>query len=89
MPVCPKCGKEIDHLINFEKRWEEFQFRLSAEGEPVYEQTGETVPGDDPGEYECPECNNILFYDHLSAVAFLKGENNDRTDAGRDSQRTF
>jgi predicted RNA-binding Zn-ribbon protein involved in translation (DUF1610 family) len=65
MPKCPKCGEEIDHLINYCKSWEKFYF----DGEDYnYIDTIST----DENEYACPECDETLFYNEEEAIEFLK-----------------
>lgn len=72
MPECPKCGKEIDHLIN---RVVEIHFyRLRAvEGNAEYDDMGTTETTGE-GEYCCPECDMDLLFDEAEALAFLQKE---------------
>jgi predicted RNA-binding Zn-ribbon protein involved in translation (DUF1610 family) len=67
MPKCPKCGEEIDHLINYCRGWEMFAF----DGEE-YEYIDSF--GVDESEYACPECDETLFTDEEEASKFLKRE---------------
>jgi len=73
MPKCPKCGNEIDELINYSKGWEKHRFWIDSQGYPQYEMD-EFIP-DEGNEWECPECNEVLFTDEEEATKFLKGEN--------------
>lgn len=63
---CPKCGKEIEYLVNW------------VAGEKSYEFDGETYDSDDfmdnctVNDYECPECSETLFTDEEKAKKFLK-----------------
>ena len=72
MPRCPQCGKEIDHLINWCRNYEEFVFSLTDDGEPDYEWV-DTSPGDE-NEYYCPHCASLLFTSEEDAVKFLRGD---------------
>lgn len=68
MPVCPKCGKEIDHLINVGKT--QYYFSLDGKGYPQYE----TIDALEDGKYYCPKCLEELFDSERDATKFLKGE---------------
>ncbi len=72
MPKCPHCGSEIEYLRDFSPSWEEFRFSLDEGGE-VYESQDNICPMDSvDDEFECPECNHILFADLQEAIDFLK-----------------
>lgn len=74
MPKCPKCGVEIDFLRDFSPMWAEYKLSVDDEGEN-YEWADNTISMDTVNhEYECPECNKVLFEDYDKAVEFLKGE---------------
>ena len=74
MAKCPKCSKEITHLRDWSRSWQEFRFSLDIQGDGQYEPACNTVPDDvGPDDYECPECNKVLFTDHDEAEQFLKG----------------
>jgi len=63
MARCPVCGSEIEYLKNYVK------------AEKVYYFDGErssTILLEKDGEFECPECNEVLFTDEDSARRFLK-----------------
>ena len=77
MPKCPKCGKEIDHLV-----YQSYELvtatALLTPADIIdyisWESHGITR---DPPEYKCPECGAVLFNKEEDAEAFLKGEDKD------------
>ena len=71
MPKCPRCGEEIDCLINISEAIQEYVFTLDSEGFARYEQTDEW--GGDWNVWECPECREELFYNEKDATKFLNG----------------
>jgi len=62
MAICPKCKKEITHLVNYVLMWRELRFRVE-DGKPIHdERIGDIVlfePIEE--EYNCPECDALLF----------------------------
>ncbi len=73
MPICPKCGHFIDHVIEDEKVWVRRRLSVDEKGEPDYEQ--EELPSNETGdapEIMCPECENALFDEEGLAILFLK-----------------
>lgn len=70
MPICPKCGKEIDYLRSFCKQSAEYTLQL-RNGEPDYEHLSSADFYEDE-EFACPECDEILFTDEEEAIEFLK-----------------
>lgn len=74
MTKCPKCGKEIDHLRDFSPAWQEFKATIGKDGYMSFEPMENYAPMDRPDDYECPECNTVLFTDQVEAENFLKGE---------------
>jgi len=74
MPRCPKCGKEIDHLKDFSPVWQEYKMTIDENGNAHYEFVDNSTPMDTGDEYECPECEEVLFRDEEEAVRFLRGE---------------
>jgi transcription initiation factor IIE alpha subunit len=73
MPKCPKCGKEIDFLKNYESNATlEYNLSLDIEGEPQYEYVDTLFAGD--SVFACPECGEDLFSNEEDAVAFLQGK---------------
>ena len=71
MAKCPKCGNEIDHLMNWVKKEVEYCFSVDEEGNEENEFTDDAYSLDD-GDYECPECQEVLFTDRILALEFLK-----------------
>jgi len=74
MPKCPKCGKEIDHLREWDKVWRGFDFTIGEDGFPDYDELDD-YPEAGEIEWECPECATVLFYNQERAIEFLKGVN--------------
>lgn len=75
MPKCPKCGKEIDNLREWDKVWRGFGFSLNDNGEVQYDPLDNYVECGNEIEWECPECSATLFYTEERAIEFLKGVN--------------
>jgi DNA-directed RNA polymerase subunit RPC12/RpoP len=74
MPKCPKCGKEIDFLENYQyPTVDYYHFYLDSEGNPQYEYMDGFSSKDDEGDYYCPECGEKLFDNEEDAIKFLKG----------------
>ena len=71
--ICPKCNKDIDHLINTTTGALTLYMSTDKQGDLQYE-TGEFEPDDITDEYQCPECDEVLFTKEEEAIAFLKGE---------------
>ena len=75
MPKCPKCGKEIDYLVDYSPAWQKYEMRIDKNGDAHYEFVDDSLPIDTiDDEYECPECGEVLFTDEEEAVKFLRGE---------------
>ncbi len=72
MPKCPKCGKEIDCLRNFQSGENAYDFYVE-DGDTHYE-LDEFQPDNNINDYECPECSETLFTDEEEARKFLLGE---------------
>lgn len=72
MVVCPSCGKEIDHLINWSKQWRKYVVRLGEEGDLEFEEVEEAmdVLRD---EFLCPECEEVIAVSEGQAREFLAG----------------
>ena len=73
MPKCPKCGKEIDHLIHYGYYLMKADFRIDKDGDKVYENWydfGDMKEGTE--EYYCPECKQVLFKTEDEAIKFLR-----------------
>jgi predicted RNA-binding Zn-ribbon protein involved in translation (DUF1610 family) len=74
MPKCPKCGKEIDFLKNYQNYATiEYNLSLDSRGEPQYEYVDTLLFADD-NVFACPECGEDLFSTEEDALAFLKGK---------------
>ena len=71
MAKCPKCGNEIDHLINWVRQDVGYYFSVDSEGNEENRFMDESCYIDD-GEYECPKCQAVLFEDTELALEFLK-----------------
>lgn len=75
MAKCPKCSEEITYLKNWSRSWQEFRCYLDIQGDWQCEPACNIEPDDmTPDDYECPECNKVLFRDHDEAEQFLKGQ---------------
>jgi predicted RNA-binding Zn-ribbon protein involved in translation (DUF1610 family) len=72
MVVCPSCGKEIDHLINWSKQWRKYVVRLGEGGDLEFEEVEEAmdVLRD---EFICPECEEVIAVSEEHARGFLAG----------------
>lgn len=69
MVKCTKCGKEIDHVCNWQSG--ENCYALDEKGE--YEFEGFQTDGQ-VNKFCCPECEETLFTDESKAIMFLKGK---------------
>jgi uncharacterized C2H2 Zn-finger protein len=76
MPKCPKCGKEINELINWRRELSEYHiyFARKEDEHPIWERFDviEDEDEDSNEEYECPLCRTVLFRNYKDAIAFLK-----------------
>jgi len=68
--ICPKCRREIDHLIGYEQTWMEFNFFTGVKTISALDVTGEFFPTEEY-KFNCPECYEILYTDVEKAVNFL------------------
>ena len=73
MPRCPKCEKEIDHLVDFSPVWQEYEMTVGENGDAHYDLVDDSIPMDTDDEYVCPECSEVLFTSEEDAINFLKG----------------
>ncbi len=73
MPECPKCKAKVESLRLFEKGETEYRFELDGTGDPQKLIQMQICDDDPPQDFECPECNKVLFKDWDEATAFLKG----------------
>ena len=72
MPRCKFCKKEIDRLVNFTSGLNRYDFWVDNDM-PDY-QFDTFIEDNKTNDYECPECQEILFNDEEEATAFLKGQ---------------
>jgi len=72
MPRCPKCRKEIDHLI-YEGN-EHMSATVVLSSNDTLEYINWHSYGIDEGNYKCPECDAVLFSSEEDAKAFLRNE---------------
>ena len=66
MVKCPKCKKEIDHLKHYTSG--EMYFILDTDEN--YEEVEFQADGK-VNEYECPECQKVIFTDPYKAEKFM------------------
>lgn len=71
MIKCPKCGKEISHLLNYESGSNCYRFSLT-EGHVDYE-TIDFQPNGKANDYDCPKCHETLATSDGDAFRILKG----------------
>jgi hypothetical protein len=71
-PTCPKCGMELDELINVQEEWVTFYFSVDDDGNVDYVED-DRCPGN-TSEYECPYCHEVLFNNEDDARDFLMGK---------------
>ena len=73
MPICPKCHKEINGLVNFVSGEKKFDLILLENGDTHYEEV-DFYEDNKTNDYECPLCSEVLFTDEDKATEFLKGQ---------------
>jgi len=71
VPKCPKCGTKIDRLDYYGNVTIVYFASLDAQGRMDYDEK-DRVEGDGQNDFECPECEAVLFNDEDSAIQFLK-----------------
>ena len=71
MAICRLCGATVEHLRNYQSVVDVFLFTVES-GEEHWEEY-DKIAGE-AGDFECPECQNVLFTDTAEAIAFLSGE---------------
>ena len=75
---CPKCGKEIDSLMNMQRMMHANTMTVDSEGYADYEEEKSWDEG--VSEFECPECEEVLFINEEDAINFLtRGAGSERT----------
>jgi len=68
MGKCPKCGKELDHLIEYSKEWRKYIVRLIGDS-LEYEETDYVDFIDH--EYVCPHCEAVIAVNEKEAKRIL------------------
>jgi predicted RNA-binding Zn-ribbon protein involved in translation (DUF1610 family) len=76
MPICPKCGKDINTLLLHAKQTQTFIVSLEEDGKLGYLWTDASW-GFENEEYACPECGETLFTNDIDATDFLMGNDID------------
>ena len=71
MPNCPKCGKEINTLLLYEKQIQVFKVYSGKDG---LEYEWIDALDDLQDEYTCPICGEILFTKDVDAINFIMGK---------------
>jgi predicted RNA-binding Zn-ribbon protein involved in translation (DUF1610 family) len=66
MPKCPRCGKEIDHLLVHSRAIMEYDYSIKQGFKYL-----DTLEEDFESFY-CPKCNEELFDNEDEAFEFLK-----------------
>ena len=72
MAKCPKCGGEIDSLVNVQSGYNFYDFNLGDNGEVLYESRDEFEADGKVNEWQCPKCREVLFTDEGEAIKFLE-----------------
>ena len=67
---CPKCGEEIDKLYAFIRAERKMEVGLHHGELDWYEIDVYTLE-DEETDYECPECNELLFHNPEQVIKFL------------------
>jgi predicted RNA-binding Zn-ribbon protein involved in translation (DUF1610 family) len=83
MPRCPRCGKEIDSILNVQSGYMEYVLKIDKKnGDYDYQSSNDGFTTDDSlNDFCCPECHLSLFPDsEEDAIAFLRGEVEARYD---------
>jgi len=81
MAKCPECGEEISELINVCSAWKLYRYTPDGNYEHIDDVAGDT------SEYECPECNEVLFYSEEEAKEFLSKTS--ETEAENSQEQTI
>ena len=69
MAICTFCGEKVEHLRNYQPIEVLFLFTITT-GEAHWEEY-DKIPMDGDGDFECPECGNVLFSRMADAIEFL------------------
>ena len=73
MAVCPKCGKEVSFLEEFEQVTQKYRFTRGIDGLGNYEYEEDVATMGGSMEFCCPECGEAIFWDSELALKFLRG----------------
>lgn len=72
---CPKCGREIDTLQNFQAGTMEYELKIDKDDDEEYTKMDFEPEGNDSdNDFMCPRCYEVLFNNEEDAIAFLKGD---------------
>ena len=70
--ICPNCKEEINGLVSFESGENKKNVYIDNNklewNEEYFYDDGKV------NDYECPECNEVLFTNEEEAISFLKNE---------------
>jgi len=74
--TCPEWGKEINRLIELERKWVSTTVMLDGNGTLFFMNANEheVDPIDDGPFYHCPECNEEVADRTVDAIRILRGE---------------
>jgi predicted RNA-binding Zn-ribbon protein involved in translation (DUF1610 family) len=73
---CPKCGEEIEKLINCQSGIKVWEMGVDCKGFADYTSPfNDFFPDDKENRWECPECGHTITNSEEEAVKFLKGNN--------------
>lgn len=62
LPVCPKCGEEINHLDVYCFETNRYEVGLTMKGDALDWSNSEVIESSETKrDYECPKCKSILF----------------------------
>jgi len=74
MATCPKCSQAIDHLINYQPNESVYRFKLWRDSYD-FERIEQVLSEDEvDGDFECPECGEVLCTHMEDAYVFLAGK---------------
>lgn len=73
MPKCPKCGREINALLNIVTGTMEYELSLDVQGDEQYSRM-DFENDNEINDFVCTLCQKVLFVDDEEAIEFLKGE---------------
>ena len=73
MAKCPKCGEEISSLTYWGSVEERYNATIDKDECMEYNLENRTST-DEYSEYECPECQHVIFTCEKDAVNFLKNK---------------